>query len=111
MWRAPAWIGRRLVRLPLTVLEDVATIANDGQIDRTDGKHGYQMNSIQNLDKDDPSSARRGRPADVSPKVHYHSIIARAKADGPLGKTSDGLVLTGARTCRMRTRSGDRLRA
>ncbi|HEL4239359.1 TPA: alpha/beta fold hydrolase [Stenotrophomonas maltophilia] len=88
--RLGRWIGR-LVRLPLTVLEDVATIANDGQIDRSDGKHGYQMNSIQNLDKDDPFvRAVAGLP--MSPKVRYHSIIARAKADGPLEKSDDGLV-------------------
>ncbi len=88
--RLGRWIGR-LVRLPLTVLEDVATIANDGQIDRNDGKHGYQMNSIQNLDKDDPF-VRAGADLPMSPEVHYHSIIARAKADGPLEKTDDGLV-------------------
>jgi len=88
--RLGRWIGR-LVRLPLTVLEDVATIANDGQIDRNDGKHGYQMNSIQNLDKDDPF-VRAVADLPMSPKVHYHSIIARAKADGPLEKTDDGLV-------------------
>ncbi|WP_414612015.1 esterase/lipase family protein [Stenotrophomonas muris] len=88
--RLGRWIGR-LVRLPLTVLEDVATLANDGQIDHNDGKHGYQMNSIQNLDKDDPF-VRAVADLPMSPKVHYHSIIARAKADGPLEKTDDGLV-------------------
>ncbi|WP_295572011.1 alpha/beta fold hydrolase [uncultured Stenotrophomonas sp.] len=88
--RLGRWIGR-LVRLPLTVLEDVTTLANDGQIDRSDGKHGYPMNSIQNLDKDDPF-VRAVANLPMSPKVHYHSIIARAKADGPLDRTDDGLV-------------------
>lgn len=88
--RLGRWIGR-LVRLPLTVLEDVTTLASDGQIDRNDGKHGYQMNSIQNLDKDD-AFVRAVADLPMSPKVHYHSIIARAKAEGPLEKTDDGLV-------------------
>ncbi len=88
--RLGRWIGR-LVRLPLTVLEDVATIANDGHVDRDDGKHGYQMNSIQNLDKDDPF-VKAVADLPMSPSVRYHSIIARAKADGPLEQTSDGLV-------------------
>ena len=65
--RLGRWIGR-LVRLPLTVLEDVATLANDGRIDRNDGKHGYQMNSIQNLDKDDPF-VRAVADLPMSPKV------------------------------------------
>ncbi|WP_313439509.1 alpha/beta fold hydrolase [Stenotrophomonas sp.] len=88
--RLGRWIGR-LVRLPLTVLEDVATVANDGRIDRDDGKHGYQMNSIQNLDKDDPF-VKAVADLPMSPRVRYHSIIARASADGPLDKTNDGLV-------------------
>jgi hypothetical protein len=101
--RLGRWIGR-LVRLPLTVLEDVATLANDGQIDRNDGgKHGYQMNSIQNLDKDDPF-VRAVADLPMSPKVHYHSIIARAKADGPLEKPTTGWCPTGARTCHTRFR-------
>lgn len=88
--RVGRWIGR-VVRLPLTVLEDVATVANDGRVDRDDGKHGYQMNSIQNLDKDDPF-VKAVADLPMSPRVRYHSIIARAKADGPLEKTDDGLV-------------------
>ncbi len=88
--RVGRWIGR-LVRLPLTVLEDVASAANDGHVDRDDGKHGYQMNSIQNLDKDDPF-VKAVADLPMSPRVRYHSIIARASADGPLEKTNDGLV-------------------
>ena len=88
--RLGRWIGR-LVRLPLTVLEDAANVAKDGHIDRDDGKHGYQMNSIQNLDKDDPF-VKAVADLPMSPRVRYHSIIARASADGPLEKTNDGLV-------------------
>lgn len=88
--RLGRWLGR-LVRLPLTVLEDVTTLASDGQIDRNDGKHGYPMNSIQNLDKDDPF-VRAVADLPMSPKVRYHSIIARARADGTLETTDDGLV-------------------
>jgi hypothetical protein len=49
------------------------------------------MNSIQNLDKDDPF-VKAVADLPMSPRVRYHSIIARASADGPLEKTNDGLV-------------------
>ncbi|MGE6332576.1 esterase/lipase family protein [Stenotrophomonas sp. NPDC077659] len=88
--RLGRWIGR-LVRLPLTVLEDVAGVDDGGSFDAKDAKQGYQMNSIQNLDKDDPF-VRAVADLPMSPKVRYHSIIARASADGPLEKTDDGLV-------------------
>ena len=86
--RLGRWIGR-LVRLPLTVLEDVATIANDGQIDRNDGKHGYQMNSIQNLDKDDPF-VRAVADLPMSPKVL--PLDHRPRQGRWPAKTDDGLV-------------------
>nr|WP_180167529.1 alpha/beta hydrolase [Stenotrophomonas sp. SbOxS2]NYU00634.1 alpha/beta hydrolase [Stenotrophomonas sp. SbOxS2] len=88
--RLGRWLGR-FVRLPLTVLEDVATLANDGKVERNDDKHGYQMNSIQNLDKDD-AFVKAVADLPISPKVRYHSIIARTQAEGPLEKTDDGLV-------------------
>ena len=88
--RLGRWLGR-FIRLPLTVLEDVATLANDGQVDLDDGKHGYRMNSIQNLDKDDPF-VKAVADLPMSPAVRYHSIIARSEAQGPLEKTDDGLV-------------------
>jgi hypothetical protein len=87
--RLGRWIGR-LVRLPLTVLEDVATIANDGQIDRNDGKHGYQMNSIQNLDRT-TLRPRGGRPADVAEGALPLDHRAR-QGRWAAGKTDDGLV-------------------
>ena len=88
--RLGRWIGR-LVRLPLTVLEDVAGVEDGGSFDAKDAKQGYQMNSIQNLDKDDPF-VKAVADLPMSPQVRYHSIIARANADGPLDKTDDGLV-------------------
>lgn len=88
--RLARWLGR-FVRLPLTVLEDFATLANNGSIDHGDAKHGYQMNSIQNLDKDDPF-IKAVADLRMSSKIHYHSIIARANAQGPLQDTDDGLV-------------------
>ncbi|WP_313139699.1 alpha/beta fold hydrolase [Stenotrophomonas sp.] len=88
--RLGRWIGK-FVRLPLTVLEDVASLANDGQIERNDDKHGYRMNSIQNLDKDD-AFIKAVADLPMAPKVRYHSIIARSSAQGPLQDSSDGLV-------------------
>jgi len=88
--RLGRWIGR-LVRLPLTVLEDIAG-ADEGDSSGTkDAGEGYRMNSIQNLDKDDPF-VKAVADLPMSPQVRYHSIIARASADGPLEKTNDGLV-------------------
>ncbi|WP_313206655.1 alpha/beta fold hydrolase [Stenotrophomonas sp.] len=88
--RLGRWIGR-LVRLPLTVLEDVAGVEDGGSFDAKDAKQGYQMNSIQNLDKDD-AFVKAVADLPMSPQVRYHSIIARANAEGPLDKTDDGLV-------------------
>ncbi|WP_295517823.1 triacylglycerol lipase [uncultured Stenotrophomonas sp.] len=88
--RLGRWIGR-LVRLPLTVLEDVAGVDDGGSFDAKDAKQGYQMNSIQNLDKDDPF-VKAVADLPMSPRVRYHSIIARASADGSLEKSDDGLV-------------------
>lgn len=79
------------MRLPLTVLEDVAGVDDGGSFDAKDAKQGYQMNSIQNLDKDD-AFVKAVADLPMSPQVRYHSIIARANADGPLDKTDDGLV-------------------
>ncbi len=88
--RLGRWIGR-LVRLPLTVLEDIAGADDAGTPGGKDAGEGYRMNSIQNLDKDDPF-VRAVANLPMSPRVRYHSIIARLNADGPLEKTDDGLV-------------------
>ena len=47
--------------------------------------------SIDNLDQADPFVKVTAR-LPLSEDVHYHSIIARLDAEGPLAETDDGLV-------------------
>ena len=84
-------IGRlmaRLVRLPLTVLEGFADVLHltDG-----DGKAAAVPNSIDNLAAHDPF-VRAAADLPISPRLPFHSIIARRSADGPLQESNDGLV-------------------
>ena len=86
--RLGRFIGR-LVRLPLTVLEEIAELAGgDGQA--VPGEF-VVPNSIDNLSADDPF-VQAAADLPVSPGVRYHSIIARADAGVPLEASDDGLV-------------------
>ncbi|MGY0611138.1 esterase/lipase family protein [Luteimonas sp. A501] len=78
----------KLVRLPLTVLEEVGELLV--------GEDGTQEpialpNSIENLSESDPF-VRAAADLPISPKVKYHSIIAQADPAVPLEASDDGLV-------------------
>lgn len=75
------------IRLPLTVLESFADILQDTQ----PGKPFKLPNSVENLKQDD-RFILAAADLPISPNVSYHSIIARARGEGNLGDTDDGLV-------------------
>ncbi|WP_225218264.1 esterase/lipase family protein [Luteimonas colneyensis] len=78
----------RLVRLPLTVLEEVGELF----VGDDDGSEPVALpNSIDNLGQDDPF-VRAAADLPISPRVRYHSIIARTDPDVPLEQSDDGLV-------------------
>ena len=86
--RLGRFIGR-LVRLPLTVLEEVAALGGDD--DQPARGQFVVPNSIDNLGADDPF-VRAAADLPISPAVRYHSIIAQADASLPLADSDDGLV-------------------
>ncbi|MBJ6978799.1 alpha/beta fold hydrolase [Luteimonas sp. MC1782] len=79
----------KVVRLPLTVLEEVAELVTGGD-EPVPGDFAIP-NSIANLSQDDPF-VRAAADLPMSPRVRYHSIIARADPDLPLEQSDDGLV-------------------
>ncbi|HRO88395.1 MAG TPA: alpha/beta hydrolase [Chiayiivirga sp.] len=86
--RLGRFIGR-LVRLPLTVLEEVAdTLAGE---DAPTPEDFAVPNSIDNLSRNDPF-VRAAADLPISPRVAYHSIIAQLDPAVPLEDSDDGLV-------------------
>lgn len=92
--RVGRWISR-LVRLPLTLLEnfdDVLQTLAGATSKSADGKPaGGIPNSIDNLDGSDPF-VQAAADLPISPAVRYHSIIAQLKPGTPLEASDDGLV-------------------
>jgi len=91
--RIARWFSS-LIRLPLTMLqgfdEVVRTMAG-ARPGQSDGATPRIPNSIDNLNAADPF-VEAAATLPISPQVHYHSIIARRSADGPLALSDDGLV-------------------
>lgn len=81
------WLSS-LIRLPVTLTEDLAAVARDA--DRDIAKIRLP-NSIDNLDENDPF-VRAVADLPISPAVHYNSIIARTDPLTPLVDSDDGLV-------------------
>ncbi len=99
-----------LVRLPLTLLheidEAVLTATNTESPGGGPGRPGmtFQVpNSIEQLRETDPLIQATAK-LPISPRVRFHSIIARRRATGPLEESDDGVVpyrsahLAGARS-------------
>lgn len=91
--RLARWIGN-LIRLPVTVLKEMASVT---ELIKSDGDEGGNApllrlpNSIDNLSDADPFIiAAANLP--ISPRVHYHTIVGVYKEKGPLQGSSDGLV-------------------
>jgi pimeloyl-ACP methyl ester carboxylesterase len=84
------WVAE-LIRLPLGVLKEVASISD--LLGDEEGKSAplHISNSVGNLSDTDPFIvATENLP--ISPQVHYHSIIGLYKPHGPLAQSSDGVV-------------------
>ena len=82
----------RLIRLPLTVLErfdDVLQPLAGAGPDAPD--RPKVPNSIDNLSREDPF-IRATADLPISPRVRYHTIIARSDPTVPLEASDDGLV-------------------
>ncbi|MGY1459566.1 MULTISPECIES: esterase/lipase family protein [unclassified Luteimonas] len=79
----------KLVRLPLTVLEEVGEVFT-GDEGASPGDF-VLPNSIDNLSENDPF-VRAAADLPISPRVRYHSIIAQADPALPLEASDDGLV-------------------
>jgi pimeloyl-ACP methyl ester carboxylesterase len=95
---------RRMVRLPLTLLEGFGDILEDVANTHDDTSHKARErvpNSIDNLDRADPF-VRAASDLPISRCVQYHSIIAQVDPAIALSESDDGLVpywsshLTGA---------------
>lgn len=87
------WIGNT-IKLPISLLsrfEDVTKILTEGNADLSSGKNRLIPNSIDNLKDTDPF-IRAAATLPISPKVLYHSIIAKSKASTPQLDSDDGVV-------------------
>ena len=82
-----------MVRLPLTLLEGFGdALLGEVDVESAIARGGGTMpNSIDNLDARDPF-VRAAADLPISPRLRYHSIVARLDPDGPLERSGDGLV-------------------
>lgn len=92
--RLGRWLSR-LVRLPLTLLQgftELLQFAPAAQATQAPDDAPVRLpNSIDNLDEHDPF-VRASADLPISPRVRYHSIIARSDGSVPLEQSDDGLV-------------------
>lgn len=80
-----------LVRLPLSVLKEMASLSDLLKDDTNKGSPLRIPNSIDNLSDTDPFIVAAAN-LPISPRVHYHTIVGVYKSKGPLQDSSDGLV-------------------
>lgn len=89
--RLGRWLAG-MVRLPVRLLEHLGDILQDAHAGTHAGRTAPHIpNSVDNLRQDDPF-IRAAADLPISPKVRYHSIIARVSENGELITTDDGLV-------------------
>ncbi|MEW9624498.1 esterase/lipase family protein [Rhodanobacter geophilus] len=84
------WVAE-LIRLPLGVLKEVASISDLLGDEGGKGAPLHVSNSVGNLSDTDPFIVATGN-LPISPAVRYHSIIGLYKPHGPLAQSSDGVV-------------------
>lgn len=87
--RLGRWIGH-MVRMPLATLQKFADILPDFTPDGA-GRRASMPTSIESLDKSD-AFVQAAADLPISPRVQYHSIIARRRPTMPLDASDDGLV-------------------
>jgi len=88
--RLARWIGN-LVRLPLSVLKEVASLSDLLKDDTNTGSPLRIPNGIDNLSDTDPFIVAAAN-LPISPHVRYHTIVGVYKSKGPLQYSDDGLV-------------------
>jgi len=92
--RLARWIGN-LIRLPVGVLKEVASLTELVKSDGDEGSNNAPLlripNSIDNLSDTDPFIVAAA-DLPISPRVRYHTIVGLYKEHGPLQDSSDGLV-------------------
>ena len=88
--RLARWIGN-LVRLPLSVLKEVASLSDLLKDDTNTGSPLRIPNGIDNLSDTDPFIVAAAN-LPISPHVRYHTIVGVYKSKGPLQDSDDGLV-------------------
>ena len=88
--RLARWIGN-LVRLPLTVLKEMASLSDLLKDDTNKGSPLRIPNGIDNLSDTDPFIVAAAN-LPISPRVHYHTIVGVYKSKGRLQDSDDGLV-------------------
>ena len=88
--RLARWIGN-LVRLPLSVLKEVASLSDLLKDDTNTGSPLRIPNGIDNLSDTDPFIVAAAN-LPISPRVRYHTIVGVYKSKGPLQDSDDGLV-------------------
>ncbi|WP_254427280.1 alpha/beta fold hydrolase [Rhodanobacter sp. C01] len=80
-----------LVRLPVSVLKEMASLSDLLKDDTNKGSPLRIPNSIDNLSDTDPFIvAATNLP--ISPRVRYHTIVGVYKSKGPLQDSNDGVV-------------------
>lgn len=88
--RIARWVAE-LIRLPLGVLKEMASISDAAREEGGKGAPLHVANSVENLSDTDPFIvATENLP--ISPGVRYHSIIGLYKPHGDLEHSSDGVV-------------------
>ncbi len=90
------WLARlasRLIRLPKTLIEQAAKVADvlAGELPDRAGMFRQVPNGVDLLRDTDPY-LRATSKLPIAPGIGYHSIIARRDPDGPLATSTDGLV-------------------
>lgn len=80
-----------LVRLPVSVLKEMASLSDLLKDDPNKGSPLRIPNSIDNLSDTDPFIVAAAN-LPISPRVHYHTIVGVYKSKGPLQDSNDGVV-------------------
>jgi pimeloyl-ACP methyl ester carboxylesterase len=88
--RLARWIGN-LVRLPISVLKEVASLSDLLKDDTNTGSPLRIPNGIDNLSDTDPFIVAAAN-LPISPRVRYHTIVGVYKSKGLLQDSDDGLV-------------------
>jgi len=88
--RLSRWVAN-LVRLPLALLNEIDEVMKTATSIDPQGTTFHVPNSIEQLRETDPM-IRATSQLPISPRVCFHSIIARRRANGPLEDSDDGVV-------------------